>query len=378
MTLDDLKANGNRGCIGGCLVSISGANMAYQSINGTISKGVFGAGTATNTGAKCEGGSNSIGDKNPADGDMTYPQSQADCGANQKFTYVQGHGYCAHADAENPNQTEYCKQHQYEATCSEGGEEFCKANTKAYACIPGSERYCSLKPNSPSCAPGNADFCRQNPDHPSCVPGQPEYCSTHPDDSQCREKDVQDCVANPSLPKCTQVEHCSVNPSDPTCSAPTTAYCTQFKDDLKCKGSQFGGSCSAGFSCTGDAIQCAIAKQQHETICALTPSGADPIVQAGEKALAGQDPGMQYLPGGSKQGETMDFGFTMSGASATPLFGTASAECPAPRRVDLDIMGYQRSIEIPWIAVCRYAELVGPFVLIVATMIASFIAFGKR
>ena len=35
------------------------------------------------------------------------------------------------------------------------------------------------------------------------------------------------------------------------------------------EGSEFGGACKEGFSCEGDAIQCAIAKEQHRRSCQL-------------------------------------------------------------------------------------------------------------
>ena len=45
------------------------------------------------------------------------------------------------------------------------------------------------------------------------------------------------------------------------------------------EGSEFGGSCDSDFTCTGDAIQCAIAKSQHQDSCKLfapAPAGSVP------------------------------------------------------------------------------------------------------
>lgn len=49
---------------------------------------------------------------------------------------------------------------------------------------------------------------------------------------------------------------------------PKTTFCEDNPNSTICKTSSFGGSCAA-FTCDGDAIQCAIAKEQHNRNCTL-------------------------------------------------------------------------------------------------------------
>src|SRR5690606_10865770 len=46
-------------------------------------------------------------------------------------------------------------------------------------------------------------------------------------------------------------------------------FCEENPNSPQCKESSFGGSCQANFACDGDAIQCAIAKEQHIRACKL-------------------------------------------------------------------------------------------------------------
>ena len=69
-------------------------------------------------------------------------------------------------------------------------------------------------------------------------------------------------------------EFCKSNPKDAQCNGTGTGTGGgQTNGDGEGEGdkdpSQFGGSCAAGFACKGDAIQCAIAHQQHLRACKL-------------------------------------------------------------------------------------------------------------
>ena len=57
-----------------------------------------------------------------------------------------------------------------------------------------------------------------------------------------------------------QTDFCKENPENAACTG-----------DKEAKESTFGGTCEAGFSCTGDAATCAIAKASHETRCMYSP-----------------------------------------------------------------------------------------------------------
>lgn len=46
-------------------------------------------------------------------------------------------------------------------------------------------------------------------------------------------------------------------------------YCAENPEEPVCEGGTFGGTCGAGFTCEGDAVQCAMAKEQHVRNCTL-------------------------------------------------------------------------------------------------------------
>lgn len=88
--------------------------------------------------------------------------------------------------------------------------------------------------------------------------GQPEYCAKNPAAGVCQEK----------------------KPSDKEPQIPGTGTGSDSGNgEGEGEGSGFGGSCDSGFTCTGDAIQCAIAKSQHQDSCKLfapAPAGSVP------------------------------------------------------------------------------------------------------
>lgn len=74
----------------------------------------------------------------------------------------------------------------------------------------------------------------------------------------------------------TEDEFCQKNPANSLCKKDkgtgdgSGSGAGEGEGDDEGKGSSFGGSCSSGFTCEGDAIQCAIAKNQHELACSFT------------------------------------------------------------------------------------------------------------
>ena len=63
--------------------------------------------------------------------------------------------------------------------------------------------------------------------------------------------------------KCT-----TTNPDGSTDEKPEQEFCKENPDAPQCKKSNWGGSCGS-FTCDGDAIQCAIAREQHQRNCKL-------------------------------------------------------------------------------------------------------------
>eukprot|EP00456_Euglypha_rotunda_P019975 TRINITY_DN17589_c0_g1_i7.p1 TRINITY_DN17589_c0_g1~~TRINITY_DN17589_c0_g1_i7.p1 ORF type:complete len:498 (+),score=71.56 TRINITY_DN17589_c0_g1_i7:274-1767(+) len=89
---------------------------------------------------------------------------------------------------------------------------------------------------------------------------------------------------------------------------PTTdmgGFCKENPGSPICKNSSFGGACAGGFQCDGDAVQCAIAREQHTRNCALYVTET-PQSTAGYSALtAGDRPGDH--PANDPTAEALDF-----------------------------------------------------------------------
>lgn len=92
--------------------------------------------------------------------------------------------------------------------------------------------------------------------------GQPEYCAKNPTAGVCQEKKPSD-----------------KEPQIPGTDTGSGSGSGSGNGEGEGEGSEFGGSCDSGFTCTGDAIQCAIAKSQHQDSCKLfapAPAGSVP------------------------------------------------------------------------------------------------------
>lgn len=124
------------------------------------------------------------------------------------------------------------------------------------------------------------------------------------------------------------------------------SVCAENPDLPACKEnkSTFGGSCMGGFSCEGDALQCAIAKEQHRRNCELFEKDTDSNSLT-NKALNGTD---------DKSAEALK-------ASAAQLNVTSSFDqsglgwshsCPADPRIPLGFGGSNTEFTIPFSRIC--------------------------
>ncbi|WP_422848878.1 hypothetical protein ACOYR4_05470 [Acidovorax sp. M14] len=138
-----------------------------------------------------------------------------------------------------------------------------------------------------------------------------------------------------------QAGFCQENPGSKLCS------------DGKDKGSSFGGTCANGFTCEGDAIQCAMAQEQHRRACKLfddqTPESQ---LYNAEKGKTGKRTG--DLPGN----ETVAFGSSMYDASNILGPGTCISDLP------VDVLG--QTVSLPISQICPH----------LATLRLALLAFG--
>jgi len=130
---------------------------------------------------------------------------------------------------------------------------------------------------------------------------------------------------------------------------PASKLCKDGKED----GSSFGGSCAGGFTCEGDAIQCAMAQEQHRRACKLfddqTPESQ---LYNAEKSKTGKRTG--DLPGN----ETIAFGQSMYDSSNALGPGTCMSDLP------VDVLG--QTVSLPISQICPH----------LATLRLALLAFG--
>lgn len=88
------------------------------------------------------------------------------------------------------------------------------------------------------------------------------------------------------------------------------AFCEENPDSPICKDSSFGGGCGS-FTCEGDAVQCAMAKEQHERNCEMFETET-PLSILGNQVASGSDPQASTMPWASGQVQTQDLSGAIS------------------------------------------------------------------
>lgn len=141
------------------------------------------------------------------------------------------------------------------------------------------------------------------------------------------------------------------------------SYCKENPTSVFCKEGKWGGGCGA-FTCDGDAVQCAIAKEIHQRNCEASTGNA--LTEVTDTAQAGTDSASTYIETEkdasplnvqSKFAENLD---------ASPI----AASCPSPRSVALP---GGNSLEISFEKPCEVAGWLGNFVQAFAYLFAALI-----
>jgi len=118
-------------------------------------------------------------------------------------------------------------------------------------------------------------------------------------------------------------------------------------------------ACGTAPACEGDAIQCAIATQQHEANCLITGDGSpittEALLGAGEATTLQVDPSDQY---------------DISGMLDTSSF--VAGTCPAPRTISV----YGENMTIDYTELCNLADILGYLVMFTASIISLRIIGG--
>lgn len=154
----------------------------------------------------------------------------------------------------------------------------------------------------------------------------------------------------------TKEEFCASHPGSAQCKA-------EEEDDDP---STFAGSCEAT-ACTGDAIQCAMAREQARRWCQVMDTPND-LSTLGESAMNGNP-----HPDGHPRNEVQDTAVNLAAMlDATPVFGS-SGQCP--NDVPFSVQG--RSFTLPFSMLCPYLQMLGAAFLASCYLGAAFIVFRK-
>lgn len=144
---------------------------------------------------------------------------------------------------------------------------------------------------------------------------------------------------------------------------PKEKFCTENPKSPLCLTSTFGGACSSGFTCSGDAVQCAIAKETYRFNCSLEPS---------QSVL--DDYNAKKNKSGNQVTQTV---VEISSASFDQgnLLGV-SATCVADKPLSMSVAGRTFSVTLPFSKVCPYLEYLG-YLNLALTFILSARIVGR-
>lgn len=146
---------------------------------------------------------------------------------------------------------------------------------------------------------------------------------------------------------------------------PQKKFCEENPKSPLCKDSAFAGACGGPFTCDGDALQCAMAKEQHKRNCEVyeTPNQWSQLAEAA--AVAGLD-----RPDGHPLKDQPETPLSFSsGINQTDALGGGG--CPSNVSVTVSTM----TVVIPWSNFCSQLQLIGNLSVAVAMLAAAFIVF---
>lgn len=141
------------------------------------------------------------------------------------------------------------------------------------------------------------------------------------------------------------------------------SFCKENPTVAFCKNGKWGGGCDA-FTCDGDAVQCAIAKEIHQRNCEAAKSNA--YTDMTDAAQAGTDDASTYIQA-QKDAAALDVNARFSQSlDPSPI----AASCPSSRSVALP---GGNSLEISFEKPCEIAGWLGHFVQAFAYLFAALI-----
>jgi len=140
------------------------------------------------------------------------------------------------------------------------------------------------------------------------------------------------------------------------------SFCSQNPGLSICKDGSFGGACG-GFTCNGDAVQCAMAKGQYERACEFfQPSGL--AVDAGVNGANGED---------QPTGHPGTVPVTTAFGNQIEQTDLLAGSCPGD--FSISVMG--KSVAVPMSKICEPLSQLGSAAVAGCLLAAAFIVFRR-
>lgn len=142
-------------------------------------------------------------------------------------------------------------------------------------------------------------------------------------------------------------------------------FCAENPNSIICKTSSFSGTCDA-VACDGDAVQCAMAREQAKRMCELIDK-VTPLATIGIDATVAGD-----VPTGHPGALANVTSIGVPALSDTPIFGSSNA-CPS----DVTLALRFGTVTIPFSSMCTSLGLLGMALKGIAYLTAAMIIFRR-
>lgn len=139
-------------------------------------------------------------------------------------------------------------------------------------------------------------------------------------------------------------DHCKANPNNTECGGSDS-------------GTGWGGTCDSGFSCDGDAVQCALTKEVHLQNCKLNRDTEESALYHASRVKAGDQ--TTDLPGN----DTVNMGSQNFNSSSVLPGGSCIG--------DLSVVVASKSISLPLSRVCPYLEYLGMILMGISALLSA-------
>lgn len=284
-----------------------------------------------------------------------------------------------------------CKVYVAEGTCghNNAGQQGC-----FYVGTFGGEQ-CTVAPNTEPQNSPEYDCIKQGKSYGtvngtvSCVakgsPGSAPVTTTEtkkktensPDGTKETTKEIKR-NADGTVTTITTIVNNNGSPTTTEKTEPQSSFCEDNPNSKICKDdekSSFTGSCEVGFSCDGDAIQCAIAKKQHSIKCEYDNDIKDikllSATQKGEKLLKGDfDLDVQsFIDGTGDSKRTVNL--------STQIKESGNAHFSGDGIQDLTFTVMSKTITLPLSNYNKYLEYMGSILLALSYFAAFRIVMGS-